>query len=64
MKQPATSPNRQLCLPMLSAPATVMPEDEEKDLILALIELLMAAAREGGEPHSKTGGGDESEAHC
>ena len=61
MKQPAKSPQRQLNLPLLSAPTTVIP-DHQKDLTLALVELLMGAADEGVEPQ-ENGGGDESEAH-
>ena len=62
MKQSAKSPNLQLNLPLLSAPATVVP-DRQKDLTLALVELLMSAAEDGVEPQGN-GGGDESEAHC
>jgi hypothetical protein len=62
MKQPAKSPNRQLNLPLWSAPATAMPDEYQKDLTLALVELLMSAAGEGGEPQ-EDGGGDESETH-
>ena len=62
MKQPAKSPNRQLNLPLVSAPATVTPPEDQGDLIRALIELLMSAAGEGSETKVH-GGGDESEAH-
>lgn len=61
MKQSVKSPNSQFNLPLLSAPATVIP-DHQRDLTLALVELLMSAADEGIEPQGK-GGGDESEAH-
>jgi hypothetical protein len=61
MKQPAKSANLQLNLPLLSIPATVIP-NHQKDLTLALVELLMGAADEGVEPQGN-GGGDESEAH-
>jgi hypothetical protein len=62
MKRPAKAPNPQLNLPLLSAPATVMFENDQKNLILALIELLMSAASEGFAAE-KNGGADESEAH-
>ena len=61
MKQPAKSANLQLNLPLLSIPATVIP-GHQKDLTLALVELLMGAADEGVEPEGN-GGGDEPEAH-
>jgi hypothetical protein len=57
MKQPSKSPNLQLNLPLLSVPATVIP-DQRKDLTLALIELLLIAADEGVEPQNSGGGND------
>lgn len=61
MKQSVKSPNSQFNLPLLSAPATVIP-DHQQDLTLALVELLMSAADGGIEPQGK-GGGNESETH-
>jgi hypothetical protein len=61
MKQPPKSEKLQLNLPLLSVPATVIP-DHQKDLTLALVELLLSAADEDIEPQGN-GGGDESEAH-
>ena len=61
MRHPAKSPNLQLNLPLPTAPAAVIP-DQQQDLTLALVELLLHAAHEGIEPQAN-GGGDESEAY-
>jgi hypothetical protein len=49
----------QLHLPILQPPASVVPEDTQVELILALVELLIGAAHISLED----GGDDESEAH-
>lgn len=49
----------QLNLPLLQPPASVVREDKQAELILALVELLIGAAHISLED----GGDDESEAH-
>jgi hypothetical protein len=51
----------QLNLPLPNAPAAALPSDKQRELALALAELLLGAAR-GSESHPKRGGGDELEA--
>jgi hypothetical protein len=50
----------QLNLPLLSVPASVLPDGEHAELVLALVDLLVSAATEQcpGE-----GGDDEHQAH-
>ena len=62
MKQPAKSLHLQLNLSLLNASATAVPDDKQRELTLALAELLISAAGEGVEPQAN-GGEDESEAH-
>ncbi len=62
MKQPAKSPHLQLNLSLLNVSATAVPEHKQKELTLALVELLISAAGEGVERQAN-GGEDESEAH-
>jgi hypothetical protein len=45
------------------ASAIVIPEDKQRELTLALVELLISAADEGVEPQAN-GGEDESETHA
>ena len=60
MKQSATPPKGQLNLPLLDAPVTtVASSDEQKELTIALVELLIHAAHrelkiqpEGGDHES------------
>ena len=52
----------QLHLPLLNSPLTVMPPDEHTALILALVELLLGAARTI-TPDRRNGGIDERETH-
>lgn len=49
----------QLNLPLLNVPASVVPEDKQAELVVALVELLTDAA------HAcvSAGGDDESETH-
>jgi hypothetical protein len=50
----------QFNLPLLDAPAVSLPDDKERELTLALVELLISAARESaGQPAQ--GGGSEPE---
>jgi two-component sensor histidine kinase len=52
--------NRQLNLLLLDDPAAVLPNDKQQELILALAEMLVNAAREGAR-RLVSGGNDESE---
>jgi len=51
--------NVQLNLPLLNAPASVLPDDKQAELVLALVELLVNAAR-GQRPSE--GSDDERQA--
>jgi hypothetical protein len=55
MKRSATAPKRQLNLPLLDVP-TVAAGDEQKELTVALVELLIHAAQ--GELKIQPDGGD------
>lgn len=61
MKRPAMPTNLQFNLPLPDAPAAALPSDKRRELALALVELLLSAARES-ESRQKRGGGDEPEA--
>lgn len=53
--------NLQLNLPLLQVPPCVMPADKQAELVLALVELLIAAVL---EPSAiPDGGDDERDAH-
>jgi len=55
-------PSRQFNLPLLVLPALAVPKQKQRELALALMELLIDAAR----PHAEfqvNGGGDEPEAN-
>jgi len=56
------APSRQFNLPLLVLPALAVPKQKQRELALALMELLIDAAR----PHAEfqvNGGGDEPEAN-
>jgi len=62
MKQPVKVPTLQFNLPLLGLPGLEIPHDKQRELALALVDLLIDAAR----PHSEgqvQGGGDEPEDH-
>jgi hypothetical protein len=59
LRAPRLPATLQLNLPLLQGPARVVPDDQQAALILALVELLIGAARVDLED----GGDDESEAH-
>jgi hypothetical protein len=47
MKRPRRpGPSAQLNLPLLNVPASVLPDDKQAELVLALVELLVRAATE------------------
>jgi len=52
-------PSAQLNLPLLNAPASVLPDDKQAELVLALVELLVNAAT---EQRPSEGGDDERQA--
>ena len=59
MKLPAMPTNMQFNLPLLEAPAAVLPDEKQRELALALVEMLVAAAREDVRLPAQ-GGRDES----
>ena len=63
MKKPERPPHLQLNLSLLNASATAIPDGKQKELTLALVELLIGAAGEDGRPQVN-GGEDESETHA
>jgi hypothetical protein len=61
MKRPVMPTNIQFNLPLLDEPATALPANKQRELDLALVELLLDAARESaGLPEQ--GDGNEPEA--
>jgi hypothetical protein len=52
----------QLRLPLLTASKAAISDDKQRELALALVELLISAAQENEEAKTN-GGGDEPEAH-
>jgi hypothetical protein len=52
----------QLNLPLLNAPKAVVSDDKQRELAVALVELLISAAQEG-EKRENNGGADEPETH-
>jgi hypothetical protein len=65
MKRSAMPLQRQMNLSLLDAPATTaVPDDQQKELALALVELLVSAAQ--GRLEKRTNGEDNesSEAHA
>ncbi len=61
MKRPANLTTQQLNLPLNDAPAAEVPGGKQRDLAVALMELLINAARESTE-RRENGGEHESEA--
>ena len=53
----------QMSLPLANTSATGNLDDQDRDLIVALMELLVSAAAEENEQPGN-GGADESEAHA
>jgi hypothetical protein len=62
MKETRKPSDRQLNLSLLNVAATAVPDNKQKELTLALVELLISAAGEGVKPQPN-GGRDESETH-
>jgi hypothetical protein len=63
MKRSAKPLFPQMNLPLTNLSATGNLDDQDKDLIVALMELLVSVAEEENEP-PENGGEDESEAHA
>lgn len=63
MKQPERPPHLQLNLSLRNASATAIPAGKQRELTLALVELLIGAAGERVQPQAD-GGEDESETHA
>jgi hypothetical protein len=61
MKRPATPTIIQFNLPLSDAPAATLPADKQRELALALVELLLNAALRR-QNHPGPGGGGEPEA--
>jgi hypothetical protein len=63
MKRSAKPLYPQMNLPLLNVPATEIPDDQQKELTIALMELLINAAEEKSE-QQENGGKDEFETHA
>jgi hypothetical protein len=63
MKRSAKPLCPQMNLPLFSVPATGMPNDQQKELALVLMDLLIKAA-EVKKEQPINGGEDESETHA
>lgn len=63
MKRSAKSLHPQMNLPLLNAPATATPGEQQNELTIALMELLINAAKEENE-QAENGEEDESETHA
>jgi hypothetical protein len=61
MKRPAMPTNIQFNLPLLDVPAAALPANKQRELDLALVELLLNAARKSAGLPAQ-GDGNESEA--
>jgi len=60
VKQSIPQANLQLNLPLLDVPVAVLPSNKQRELVLALVELLISAANEK-TGHPASGGSDESQ---
>lgn len=63
MNQPAKPLNLQLNLSLVDATRMAVPDDKQRELALALVELLIGAAQES-QSLLANGGGDELKADC
>ncbi len=63
MKRSAKPLYPQMNLPLFHVPATAIPDDQQKELTIALMELLISAAEEKNEQQGN-GGEDEFETHA
>jgi hypothetical protein len=63
MKRADKPLDRQMNLSLLSMPAATVPNDKQRELTQALVELLISAIRGDVEQQENNGGEDESETH-
>jgi hypothetical protein len=63
MKRSAKPLYPQMHLPLFNVPATATPDEQQKELTIAVMELLIRAAEEKNEQPGN-GGEDESETHA
>jgi hypothetical protein len=63
MKRSARPLYPQMNLPLVNAPSAVIPDDQQKELTPALMELLIKAAK-GKIEQQENGGEDEFETHA
>jgi hypothetical protein len=63
VNRPVKPPHSQLNLLLVAAPKAAIPDEQQKELAIALMDMLIQAAqeRDAGEAN---GGGDEHEADC
>jgi ABC-type nitrate/sulfonate/bicarbonate transport system substrate-binding protein len=61
MKRPAMPQHLQFNLPLPEAPAATLPDQQQRELTRALVEMLVQAARKCVS-HPAHGGGNEPEA--
>jgi hypothetical protein len=64
MKRSATPLKEQLNLPLLGAPVTIVSRDEQKELTVALVELLIQAAQRDLKTHPNGGKNESPQAHA
>jgi hypothetical protein len=64
MKRSEKPLNLQMNLSLLSVSATAVPDDKQRELTLALMELLIKAAQKPSEPLHTNGGENEPKAHA
>jgi hypothetical protein len=61
MKRSEKPINPQLYLPILTVSKAAIPDEKQKELAVALVELLISAAQEGDDERRASGGEDELE---
>ena len=64
MKQSAKSLSPQMNLPLLDVPATASPDEQQHQLIIALVELLISVAEQEENQQTENGGEGESETYA
>lgn len=63
MNRPVKLPHSQLNLLIVDTPKAAIPDEQQKELAMALMDLLIQAAQER-DAGTTNGGGDEREADC
>jgi len=64
MKRSAKSLYPQMNLPILNVPATTIPDAQQNEVTIALMELLISAAEQKENEQAGNGGEDESKAYA